>query len=215
MAKTLINNLLVNIQMQKNHINLFFPSFGCHQNRGFCLIICHVSFINSVCEISNCGELVSWWWLLPATAAVVCRRSASGRLIHNWQLQLATASQSHSESGCCQQGINAKKGNTSSFSVTVLSYFIFFQWPRRGLFSPKIRTSQNANLTKKECSNQKVEENKPALKFNFTQEYFCPGTFWNNFDSQRALVGLAEIGQNGPKSQKRSRTVVFLCKIEF
>ena len=63
---------------------------------------------------------------------------------------------SHSESGCCQQGINAKKGNTSSFSVPVLSYFIFFQWPRRGLFSPKIRTSQNANLTKKECSNQKV-----------------------------------------------------------
>ena len=28
-------------------------------------------------------------------------------------------------------------------------------------------------------------------------------------------VGLAEIGQNGTKSQKRSRTVAFLCKIEF
>ena len=41
-------------------------------------------------------------------------------------------------------------------SVTVLSYAIFFQWPRRGLFSPKIRTSQNANLARKECSNQKV-----------------------------------------------------------
>ena len=40
----------------------------------------------------------------------------------------------------------------------------------------------------KECSNQKVEENKPALKSNFTQEYICPGTFLNNFDSQRALL---------------------------
>ena len=41
-------------------------------------------------------------------------------------------------------------------SVTVLSYAIFFQWPRRGLFLPKIQTSQNVNLARKECSNQKV-----------------------------------------------------------
>ena len=41
-------------------------------------------------------------------------------------------------------------------SVTVLSYAIFLKWPRRGLFSPKIRTSQNVNLARKECSNQKV-----------------------------------------------------------
>ena len=41
-------------------------------------------------------------------------------------------------------------------SVTVLSYAIFFQWPRRGLFPPKIWTPQNANLARKECSNQKV-----------------------------------------------------------
>ena len=63
---------------------------------------------------------------------------------------------SHSDSGCCQQGINAKTSNKSSISVTVLRYAIFFQWPRRGLFSPRIRTSQNVNLARKECSNQKV-----------------------------------------------------------
>ena len=73
----------------------------------------------------------------------------------------------HSDSGCCQLGINAKTSNKSSISVTVLSNAIFFQWPRQGLFSPKIRTSQNVNLARKECSNQKVKENKPALKFNF------------------------------------------------
>ena len=30
-----------------------------------------------------------------------------------------------------------------------------------------------------------------------------------------STLGLAEIGQNGPTSQKRSRSVVFLCKNEF
>ena len=40
----------------------------------------------------------------------------------------------------------------------------------------------------KECSNQKVEENKPALKFNFTLEFNWGGMFLNNFDSQRALI---------------------------
>ena len=49
-----------------------------------------------------------------------------------------------------------KQVKKSTISVTVLSYAIFFQWHQRGLFSPKIRTSQNANLARKECSNQKV-----------------------------------------------------------
>ena len=49
-----------------------------------------------------------------------------------------------------------KQVKKSTISVTVLSYAIFFQWHQRGLFSPKIRTSQNANLVRKECSNQKV-----------------------------------------------------------
>ena len=69
---------------------------------------------------------------------------------------LGVSGWSHSDSGCCQQGINANTINKTSISVTILSYCIFFQWPRRGLFSPKIWTSQNANLARKECSNQKV-----------------------------------------------------------
>ena len=34
-------------------------------------------------------------------------------------------------------------------------------------------------------------------------------------EKEGCTVGLAEIGQNGPTSQKRSRSVVFLCKNEF
>ena len=44
-------------------------------------------------------------------------------------------------------------------------------------------------------------------------------TFYNSGPCMQCLqdfaIGLAEIGQNGQKSQQRSRTVVFLCKIEF
>ena len=69
---------------------------------------------------------------------------------------LGVSGWSHSDSGCCQQGINAKISNKCSISVTILSYCIFFQWPQHGLFLPKIQTSQNANLARKECSNQKV-----------------------------------------------------------
>ena len=53
----------------------------------------------------------------------------------------------------------------------------------------------------KECSNKKVEENKPALKFNFTLEFNWGGMFLNNFDSQRALMhnahGLSQAVQFG------------------
>ena len=76
------------------------------------------------------------------------------RMVSGWCL--GVSGWSHSDSGCCQLGINAKTSNKSSNSVTVLSNAIFFQWPRRGLFSPKIQTSQNVNLARKECSNQKV-----------------------------------------------------------
>ena len=69
---------------------------------------------------------------------------------------LGVSGWSPSDSGCCLQGINAKTSNKRSISVTLSSYCIFFQWPRQGLFSPKIQTSQNANLARKECSNQKV-----------------------------------------------------------
>ena len=41
-------------------------------------------------------------------------------------------------------------------------------------------------------SNQKVEENKPALKFNFTLEYMHPDMKLRNYNSHRALLGLSE-----------------------
>ena len=40
----------------------------------------------------------------------------------------------------------------------------------------------------KECSNQKVEENKSDLEFNFTMKFKCPGRISNNFESQQALI---------------------------
>ena len=43
--------------------------------------------------------------------------------------------------------------------------------------SVKTPSTRNEDSARKECSNQKVEENKPALKFNFTQEYN-----WNIFE---------------------------------
>ena len=69
---------------------------------------------------------------------------------------LGVSGWSPSDSGCCLHGINAKTSNKRSISLTLSSYCIFFQWPQQGLFSPKIQTSQNANLARKEGSNQKV-----------------------------------------------------------
>ena len=48
-------------------------------------------------------------------------------MVSGWCLGVSGGS--HSDSGCCQLGIYAKTSNTSSISVTVLSYCIFFQWP--------------------------------------------------------------------------------------
>ena len=63
----------------------------------------------------------------------------------------------------------------------------FSTWP---IFSPQ--TASVASVTNiryvKECSNQEVEENEPALKFNFTLEFNWGGVFLNNFDFQRALM---------------------------
>ena len=60
--------------------------------------------------------------------ALVCVKlpmSGGVLMVSGWCL--GVSGWSHSDSGCCQLGTYAKTSNTSSISVTVLSYCIFFQ----------------------------------------------------------------------------------------
>ena len=50
------------------------------------------------------------------------------------------------------------------------------------------RKTKSAKWHPKECSNQKVEENKPALKLNFPSKYTRAGSYNWNWVFQRALL---------------------------
>ena len=50
--------------------------------------------------------------------------------------------------------------------------------------------SKMPDCARKECSNQKVEENKSDLELNFTMEFKCPERILNNSESQRALINI-------------------------
>ena len=124
----------------------------CLEVSGWCVGVSgDVSVSNPFAKDYVCSDIV-----FSSNALVCVKLPMSGGVLMVSGWCLGVSGWSHSDSGCCQLGINAKTSNKSSISVTVLSYAIFFQWPRRGLFSPKIQTSQNANLARKECSNQKV-----------------------------------------------------------
>ena len=50
------------------------------------------------------------------------------------------------------------------------------------------RKTKSAKWHPKECSNQKVEENKPALELNFPSKYTRAGSYNWNWIPQRALI---------------------------
>ena len=43
-------------------------------------------------------------------------------------------------------------------------------------------------FARKDCSNQKVEENKSDLELNFAMDFKCPERILNNLESQQALI---------------------------
>ena len=56
------------------------------------------------------------------------------------------------------------------------------------------------DCARKECSNQKVDENSSDLGFKFTMKFKCPERILNNFESQRALTGMPIISAPGLSS---------------
>ena len=50
------------------------------------------------------------------------------------------------------------------------------------------------DCARKECSNQKVEENKSDVEFNFAMEFKCPERILNYLESQQALINIQKTG---------------------
>ena len=71
-----------------------------------------------------------------------------------------------------------------------------FQYIKTRVYAVQNETIEKRSKSKmpdcawKECSNQKVEENKSDLELNFTMEFRCPERILNNSESQRALINI-------------------------
>ena len=114
------------------------------------------------------------------------------------------------------QGVNHQELiGRKLFPQRLPSYCIFQDFAR--LFSCKDSVKWKITVDQNLCVEQKWIFLVTALQFVCLSSF---STVKRKVDKENYLdahyvLGLAEIGQNGPKSQKRSRSVVFLCKIEF
>ena len=73
-----------------------------------------------------------------------------------------------SDSGYCLGGYDVNSIDEHKIWIILISCVIFSRWPFFSNWSVQRPETENADSARKERSNQKVEENKLALKFNFT-----------------------------------------------